>query len=239
VRDALFGPQKAQFTGCMAWRGLVSAEQLPEGSVQSMGTNWIGPGAHVVTYPLRGGQLVNFVGIVERSDWKVESWTEPGSIDECLRDFAGWHDDVHTLIRNVKQPFKWALVGRESLASWTRERVTLMGDAAHPTLPFLAQGACMAIEDAIVLARCIDAHGTNTAAALHRYEAMRIDRTTRVVRGSAENTKRFHNPALISVEGAQKYVDQEWTEDKVRSRYNWLFEYDALAQPITRAVAHS
>lgn len=237
LRAALCGGDKPHFTGCMAWRGLVPADKLPADLVRPVGVNWVGPGAHVVTYPLRGGKLVNFVGIVERDDWREESWTQAGTVDECARDFRGWHEDVQVLIHSIERPFKWALMGREPLSSWTRGRVTLMGDAAHPTLPFLAQGAVMAIEDALVLARCIDAHGPNVEEALQRYEQVRIDRTTRIVRGSAENAKRFHNPALAAPEGAQEYVTREWSEDRVRARYNWLFEYDALLQRVALPVS--
>lgn len=239
VREGLFGMQRAVFTGCMAWRGLVPSEKLPAGLADAVGVNWIGPGAHVVTYPVRAGRLMNFVGVVARSDWKVESWTESGTVQECLNDFAGWHSDVHTLIRHIDQPFKWALLGREPLPSWSRGRIVLMGDAAHPTLPFLAQGAGMAIEDGIVLARCIDAFASDLPQALRSFEAARIERASSIVRGSAENTRRFHNPALASPEGAQAYVDNEWAEDKVHSRYDWLFTYDALAQPIARELALS
>ena len=190
IRNAIIGAQKPVFTGCLAWRGLVPANELPNGFVQPMGVNWIGPGAHVVTYPLRGGELVNFVGIVERDDWLVEYWTEPGSVDECANGFASWHDDVHTLIRKIKQPFKWALMGREPPDSWSRGRITLLGDAAHPTLSFLAQGANMALEDAIVLARCLKAHEENFTEALQIYQELRVNRTLRIVRGSSEGRLR-------------------------------------------------
>lgn len=239
VRAALFGDDRPQFTGCMAWRGVVPAASLPPGFVRPVGVNWIGPGAHVVTYPLRQGQLVNFVGIVERDDWREESWTQAGTSEECARDFQGWHQDVQTLIRSIGTPFKWALMGREPLPSWTLDRVTLLGDAAHPTLPFLAQGAVMALEDAIVLARCIEAHGSRVDEALKRYEQLRVERTTRIVRGSAENAKRFHNPALATAEGAARYVTEQWAEDKVRERYHWLFEYDALSEPAAPAAANA
>jgi salicylate hydroxylase len=105
-----------------------------------VGVNWVGPGGHVVNYLLRGGEIFNFVGIVER-DWRVESWTEKGSREECAADFAGWHSDIHTIIRNIDQPYKWALLGRAPLPRFSRGRATLLGDAAHPTLPMLAQGA--------------------------------------------------------------------------------------------------
>lgn len=232
LREQLCGQDKPFFTGCMAWRGLIPIRNLPERFGRAVGTNWVGPGAHVITYPVRGGELLNFVGIVERSDWTVESWTTQGTSAECEQDFEHWHEDIHLLIRQIERPFKWALIGREPLSQWTHGSVTLLGDAAHPTLPFLAQGACMAIEDAIVLARCLEAHADAPRAGLQRYEQLRIERTTRIVRGSSDNAKRFHNPLLAHQEGAQDYIDREWAEDKVRSRYHWLFEYDALTVPV-------
>jgi salicylate hydroxylase len=229
VRGALFGAGAAQFTGCMAWRGLVPRDRLPLHLRDRIGTNWIGPGAHVIHYPLRNGELINFVGIVERSDWQVESWTERGTVDECLNDFRGWHDDVHRLIEGIEQPYKWALLSRQPLAQWTVGRTTLLGDAAHPTLPFLAQGAVMALEDSIVLARCLSAHAADLPVGLQRYEQLRLDRTSRIVLGSAANAARFHNPLLADPVEASRYVDREWNEDRVRERYEWLFSYDATA----------
>jgi salicylate hydroxylase len=231
IRAGLFGGDNPAFSGCLAWRGVIPIERLPERLRSPIGTNWIGPGGHVIHYPLRRGELMNLVGIVERGDWKVESWTTAGTVDECLRDFAGWHDDVHTLIRSVQTPFKWALMGREPMPQWTRGPVTLLGDACHPTLPFLAQGAGMAIEDGYMLARCLreepDAHE-----ALRHYQDARLERTTRIVQGSAANTRRFHNPALASAEGAVEYVDREWNEVRVRERYHWLFDYRVDQVPL-------
>jgi salicylate hydroxylase len=233
VRQWLHGADQPRYTGCMAWRGVVEAGLLPEHLRQPVGTNWVGPGAHVITYPLRGGQLINFVGIVEREAWQKESWTEQGTVEECLGDFTGWHPDVRSMIERLGQPFKWALMGREPLERWSQGSVTLLGDACHPTLPFLAQGAMMAIEDGVVLARCLEHNPTDAQAALLRYENLRHARTSAIVLKSAENTKRFHNPALASPEGAQAYIETEWAPEKVRSRYDWLFEYDALSVDAT------
>jgi salicylate hydroxylase len=227
IRNVLFGEMPARFTGLLAWRGLVPMEKLPERLRRMVGTNWVGPGGHVVHYPLRGGALMNFVGTAERDDWRVESWTERGTTDEALRDFPGWNEDVLTLIRNIETPFKWALLGREPLAQWTVGRVTLLGDAAHPTLPMMAQGANMAIEDGVVLARCLDAHA-DVAAALSAYEDARRERTSRLVRAANDNASRFHNPALGDAAGAARYVDTEWQEAKVKQRYDWVFEYDPV-----------
>jgi len=233
VRGVLFGASDAQFTGCVAWRGLIPREKIPQHLQANVGTNWIGPGAHVIHYPLRNGELMNFVGIVERTDWQVESWTERGSIEECLKDFTHWHDDVQALIQGIQQPYKWALLSRQPMARWTIGRATLLGDACHPTLPFLAQGAVMALEDGIVLARCLAANAGHPEAAFARYEALRMERTSRIVLGSAAAGARFHNPLLADPVEAGRYVDAEWSEQRVRERYEWLFSYDATAVDVS------
>ena len=233
IRRAMFGESNAQFTGCVAWRGLVSRDNLPSHLNANLGTNWVGPGAHVIHYPLREGKLINFVGIIERSDWQVESWTEKGSVEECLNDFRNWHDDVQLLIKGIDQPYKWALLSRQPMENWTLGRATLLGDACHPTLPFLAQGAVMALEDGVVLARCLAAHRNDPATGLLRYQALRLERTSRIVRGSAANGERFHNSLLADAAEASRYVSTEWNEDSVRQRYEWLFSYDATAVEVT------
>ncbi len=225
MRNQLHGVDHPTFSGCLAWRGVIPIEKLPAALRQSVGSNWIGPGAHVIHYPLHGGALMNFVGIVERGDWQVESWTERGTHEECHRDFAGWHESVHTMIECLEVPFKWALMGREPLKRWSQGRTTLLGDACHPTLPFLAQGAAMAIEDGYVLARCMERWSSDVPQALARYEQLRLERTSEIVRRSTENGQRFHNPALADAAGAAAYVDWEWSPTKVHERYDWLFRY--------------
>jgi salicylate hydroxylase len=225
IRQALFGADKPTFTGNIAWRGIAPMEKLPPRMARMVGTNWIGPGGHIVHYPLRGGTLMNFVGMRERSDWRIESWSTKGTIDEVLADFHGWHEDAAILIRNLATPYKWAMMVREPMPQWSVARVTLLGDACHSMLPMLAQGAVMAIEDGYILARCL-AETPAVPAALSRYEAARRERTRRVVEGSAANAQRFHNPQLADPAEAKKYVDREWAPNRVAERYEWLFRYD-------------
>jgi len=230
IRQSLFGPDRPSFTGIVAWRGIVPMERLPARMARLIATNWIGPGGHIVHYPLRGGRLMNFVGVLERSDWQVESWSTKGTRDEVLADFRGWHEDVQTLIRNIDTPYKWALMVREPMPRWTRGRVTLLGDACHSMLPMLAQGAVMAIEDGYILARCLAEQDVETA--LVRYERARRDRTRRAVEGSAANATRFHNPQLADSVEAKQYVDREWAEARIAERYEWLFRYDVTTVAI-------
>lgn len=233
IRKQLFGSDAPKFTGCMAWRALVPAAGLRPDLRRRVGSNWVGPGRHVVTYPLRGGEVMNFVGIVERDDWRSESWSTRGSKEECAADFIGWNDEIQELIAGIDVTFKWALMGREPLATWSRGPVTLLGDSCHPTLPFLAQGAVMAIEDGLVLARCAELHRDNLPEAFTVYEGLRKDRTARIVLGSADNAKRFHSNSLSETAEAQAYVDTQWSEEQVIARYDWLFRYNAVSLPLT------
>ena len=230
IRQTLFGADKPEFTGMIAWRGIVPMEKLPPHMARMVGSNWIGPGGHIVHYPLRAGRLMNFVGVLERSGWQVESWSARGTQEELAADFRGWHDDIQAFIQAIDTPYKWALMVRAPLERWSVGRVTLLGDAAHSMLPFLAQGAIQAIEDGYVLARCIAKFPVEEA--LQRYEAARRERTRRTVEGSAANIYRFHNPQLAHPEEARKFVDREWASQRIADRYEWLFRYDATTVEI-------
>ncbi|HEY5897781.1 MAG TPA: FAD-dependent monooxygenase [Burkholderiales bacterium] len=231
VRQALFGADRPQFTGIIAWRAIVPMGRLPRHMARLVGSNWVGPGGHVVHYPLRAGKLMNFVGALERRDWQVESWSARGSRDELASDFRGWHEDIQAFIAAIEQPHKWALMVRAPLERWSVGRVTLLGDAAHSMLPFLAQGAVMAIEDGYVLARCL-AEFPDASSALQRYERARLERTRRTVEGAAANIHRFHNQALADPAAGREFISREWASERVADRYEWLFRYDATSVEI-------
>jgi len=227
VRTQAFGTAQARYADMIAWRGVIPMERVPERLRRPVGTNWVGPGGHIIHYPLRRGELMNFVGYLEGKPWVAESWTTQATVAECARDFAGWHEDVHALIDSMDAPFKWGMVRRPRLDAWTVGRITLLGDACHAMFPFLAQGAVMALEDGVVLARCIEAEPGAVDAALARYERLRRDRCYAVVDGSAQNVGRFHNRVLADPVVGPRYIEREWASQQVQARYDWIFDYDA------------
>jgi salicylate hydroxylase len=229
VRQCLFGAGKPEFTGCVAWRGLVPMDRLPPHLSQLLTTNWLGPHGHVLHYPVRRGELMNFISIVERGDWRVESWIVEGNRDELADDFRGWHADVHTFIDNIDTPYKWALLARGPMQHWSEGRITLLGDACHPTLPFLGQGAVMAIEDAYVVAACVAKYAGDPARAFVRYEDIRKERTASVVRRSHENRRHVFSPALADPDALASEVAHYWQQEHVKERLDWLYQYDATA----------
>ena len=223
TRAQLFGAEAPRFTGNVAWRGLVPVERLPKGLVHPVASVWMGPGKHFVHYYVRSGMLINCVCVVEKTGWEVESWTQRGDRDELKRDFAGWHETVQLLIDNMDADgcYKWALFDRRPMPKWSDGRVTLLGDACHPTLPFMAQGAAMAIEDAAVLSVCV-APTNDVPEALRRYESLRRARTSRIQLGSRGNAKLFHLRPPYS-----------WLRNRALSRargnvMDWVFRYDAV-----------
>jgi salicylate hydroxylase len=208
-------------------------ERLPPHLAQMVGTNWFGPRGHVLHYPVRRGELMNFVGFVERDDWQVESWSAAGTADELANDFGGWHDDVHAIIQKLDTPFRWALMVRAPMARWSRGRIALLGDACHPTLPFLGQGAVMAIEDGYVLAACLAKYRDDPAAAFARYEAIRCERTATVVRKSHEMRGQAFSPALAEATPQDATaMARDWQQARARERLEWLYSYDATAVEI-------
>jgi salicylate hydroxylase len=228
IRSILHGSDDPEFTGFVAWRGVIPFAELPSRFADGVAKTWVGPSGHVVEYPVRRGELLNFVGVVQRDDWRTESWSSTGSREQLEADFRGWHDDVQILVRTIPDPHIWALTIHCPLSRWSVDHATLLGDACHPTLPFLGQGATMAIEDGLVLARAMKARGADIAGGLSAYEAARKERTSRLVAAAAENTKRITNPIFADVDAAYTYLDREFAEVKMSERLDWVYNYDAV-----------
>jgi len=225
IQKQLFGPAEPKFTGYVAWRGLVPMEQVPE-RFRTSAANWISTTGSITLYPVRRGELLNFIGNIEREDWRVESWIVPGTIEECARDFAGWHDDIQKLIQGLGTPFKWGVFTRDPIPQWTKGRVTLLGDACHSTRPTLGQGANMAIEDGLILARALEIYD-DPESALSHYEAARRPRCTAIVQKSLEQASRRHAKDLADPVTAARYIESQWSPDKVVEWYDWIYGYDA------------
>jgi salicylate hydroxylase len=226
VRDALAPPVPARFSGLAAYRCIVPARQAPELASRPVFTSWLGPGRHLVHYPLSSGGDVNVIAVVPAGDWRTESWVAEGSAERFAEEFAGWDPRVRALVRGAQRAFLYALYDREPLERWAAGRVTLLGDAAHPMLPFFAQGAGQAIEDGAVLARCLaGARPGGVAAALLRYEQARWERASRVQRLSRGRPGRNH---LADGEEQQRRDAELASADPVE-RDAWLYGHDAEA----------
>jgi salicylate hydroxylase len=230
VRDRTFGARAPVFSGHLAWRGLVPADRLPANAVPPNVTAWLGPQRHFVHYYVRGGSLVNFVGVVETERWTEESWSIEGDPAELQRDFAGWHPVVEQLIGAAQQCYKWALYDRDPLERWSRGRVTLLGDACHPMRPFLAQGAAMAIEDAWVLGRMLELYEDEVEQALTEYDRYRIPRTRYVQQQSRLQGEMYHlsEPIPRLLRNVKLALGSRFLPDVAMKRFDWLFAYDAV-----------
>lgn len=188
VRAQLFGSEDPRYTGYVAWRGLVPMERLTAATVVPDSAVWIGPGHFLTRYKIRRGTLLNYVAIARTSSWVAEGWSTPSTIEALLSEFRGFEPIARSILMATPpdQCFKWGIFDRDPLPTWTVGRVTLLGDAAHPTTPFLGQGAAMALEDAAVLARAITAAGSVTEA-LARYTQARVRRANGVLLASRDN----------------------------------------------------
>jgi salicylate hydroxylase len=226
VRHALFGLGKPRFTGCVAHRGMVSADRLSHLGLEFRNQIWMGPGRHFVHYFVSAGTLVNFVAVTEEDSWLRESWVDRGEVSEVLAAFQGWHDQVLSIIEAADETYKWALFDRSPLARWSVGRVTLLGDSCHPMLPFMGQGAAQAIEDAATLTGCLSKLPTDASAALQLYERLRLPRASRLQGMSEANKIRFHMPdgqaqTERDAEMANGATDWSW------GAIAWLYEHDA------------
>jgi salicylate hydroxylase len=227
IRTQMLGADKPQFTGNVAWRGTVPIEALGEHAPDPNATIWLGRGKHVVTYRLRQGTLANFVGVVEHSKFRNESWSEEGAKAEAMADFEGWHPIVTTMIEAAPRLFRWGLFGRPTLPKWSNGRVVLLGDACHPMLPFMAQGAAQAIEDAYMLGVLLR-EPIDIEAALHDYEVARKPRASRVQAVSKSNATLFHhrNPLMRLATYGPMWMAGRLAPRAIMARQDWLYAHD-------------
>ena len=223
VRQGLWGNTPARFTGQTAWRGLAAASDVPP-EVASQAVVWAGRRKHFVHYPVGEG-FVNMVAVVEADDSRSESWSEPGQQAMLAAAFADWPAPVRAIIAAAGAPWRSALYDRPPLDRWSKGRATLLGDAAHPMLPFLAQGAAMAIEDAAALAEALTA-GANVEGALLAYEAARRPRTSRAQAWATRNAILFHlpDPALKAAFAAASLADRLRARPG-EARFDWLYGF--------------
>jgi salicylate hydroxylase len=227
VRRILLGPERPRFA-CRAYRGLIAAEKVPD--IPKESTAWLGPGRHLVHYFVSGGRLLNFVGHVEQEDWISESWTEPGKVSDLREAYKGWHPQVQRIIDAVDETFIWAVLDRKPISRWTYGRVTMLGDACHPMLPFMGQGGAQAIEDAAAITACLLRHTDDLEAALKLYETVRLPRASKIQDGSWENKTRFHmpdGPAQVERDALMAKGMTDWSYRSIA----WVYGHDASELP--------
>ncbi|WP_405405791.1 FAD-dependent oxidoreductase [Paracoccus sp. Ld10] len=223
-RAALNGQQVPFFTGQTAWRALIpDPGSAPEAQV------FMAPRRHLVSYPLPGG-LRNIVAVEERPDWQDEGWSHPGDPDRLRANFAGMGGPVPGWLAQVDRTHLWGLFRHPVASRWHDDRLALLGDAAHPTLPFLAQGAGMAIEDAWTLAACLDAIADQPRA-LARYQALRHPRVTRIVEAANANARNYHFGGVMRF-GAHSVLRlaDRFAPSLMPGRFDWLYDFDPMAQ---------
>ena len=224
VSDSLFGKKEIIYTGNVAWRMLIPIEILPENLILPDTTVWLGPNKHFVTYHVNGGKNLNCVCLVEQDGWFNESWSEKGEIEELKKAYKGWNRTIETLLQHADPNtlYKWALHDRLPMKQWSKGRIIVLGDAAHPMLPFLAQGAAMAIEDGAVLANCID-NFDEVEEALKYFEKIRKPRTSYVQSAARRNAKVLHLSGLAAI---LRNLVMGYIGNKI---FKKLYSYDALS----------
>ena len=232
VRRSLFGADVPRFTGCICWRGMAPAEAVPHDINTTDGTMWMGPHGHVVHYPVRRGELINIVAHFDSDAWTEESWTRECDVAEPVTAYAGWHSALTRLFPCSTRWYKWALYDRDPLEKWSKGRVTLLGDSAHAMLPYLGQGAAMAIEDGCVLAATIVRQAGDLDAALLTYEQLRAPRTKAAVLGSRARARENHLTSRFAQfkRNVVFALRERFGSDSTAFQAAWLYEYDVGRQ---------
>jgi salicylate hydroxylase len=222
IRNGLVGPTAATYSGICAFRALVPAQQASAFARRPAHSLWLGPGHHLVHYPVSSGRFINLVAFAPAEDYRVESWTATATVEEFLAEFSGWDQRLTGLIQAGGTPGRWALLDRAPLRHWSEGRVTLLGDAAHPMFPFFGQGAAQAIEDAAVLAGCLAESISDPAAGLRRYEQLRIPRTTKLQEVSHARSHINHLPDGPE----QRARDASLGSGDPLVANGWIYNYD-------------
>lgn len=232
TRLNLLAGDDPEFTGQAAWRGIVSAADAPQFQGVPRQRVYVGPKRHVVIYPLRGGELINVVAVTQRDTWTDEGWNFRDDPQNLQNTFAGWCPDVTDVIKRVEDPIFWGLFSHRPLTRWSDGNTVILGDAAHPMLPFLAQGACMGIEDAWVLADCVS-KSADIDAALTDFEAIRKPRATAVQQASVANGRLFHIDTPLKRRVAHAGIDMigRFAPHIIRRRYDWIYRHDVTQTP--------
>jgi salicylate hydroxylase len=227
LRAALFGGAPPRFAGHVAWRALAPAERLGPAGGPPATCVFMGPGRHLVCYPLRGGAVWNLVAVEARDAWAAEDWSAPADPAALRAAFAGWAAPARRLLEAARDVHLWGLFDHPPLPAWTRGRVALLGDACHPMTPFLAQGAAMAIEDGWTLAACLAAEA-EPAHGLAAYEARRRARVERVRRAAARNARLYHlaTPGLRAAVHLGLRAASRLAPEALLGRFDWLYGAD-------------
>ncbi len=224
VRKLVTGDGAAKYTGHTAWRAMIEADDAPENMRRAAVNLWLGEKTHLVHYPVCGGEKINIVAITE-SNWEKEGWSHPGRVVDLMKHFSGWDNAPKEMLAAMGKPLKWALCGRQPDYNWHgKGRVTLLGDAAHPMLPYLAQGAAMAIEDAWILADELGAGiSGDPAISLRAYEKNRAPRTGRVQKSAFDNARLYHLDGTAKVARNIALRAAGAAPGLFMKRYNWLY----------------
>ena len=228
LRPYVFPPSKPVFHGTISYRGLVSRERLPDWPMDRW-QMWAGQSRHLLVFPVRHGTMVNYVGFVPADGDMKESWSAPGDPEMLRREFEGWDPRIGNVLKQVDKTFRWALYDREPLPTWTKGRLTLLGDAAHPMLPHLGQGANQSIEDGMALATILArVDASAVPASLLAYERLRRERVAELQRGARENGLRVDSASSdLRVRDAELVAHAEFRKH--------LYSYDVV--PDARAAA--
>ena len=222
VRNRLHPSAMPIFSGRAAWRATVPADSLPAHLAEPIVRLWLGPGAHLVSYPISAGAAVNLVAVTP-DDRPAQGWGVGADRDELTKRFAGWSRDARALVGRPERWLRWALFDIDPMKSWGKGPVTLLGDAAHAMFPFLAQGAAQALEDACVLGLALQEAGDDMPAALRVYEQLRIARTARVQKAARANGRVYHlkGPARV----ARDFAIRARSGAALLERYAWIYEW--------------